>query len=169
MWPSRRRPSSAPHSPPGGARPAASEARRSASRCARLSCRAQNRQSVRSSPGPARGARPGPARDGFRELALGQLRATLDAKVTSATVELLLGVAFHVHASVGLAVIFACPRIPRARIGRAPPGLRLPVIATFLEGVLQSGIGDAVCAFALAILPDGAVVSLGKRALRLCR
>src|ERR1700716_2480771 len=91
----------------------------------------------------ARSARPArrpaprlPARDRFCQLALRHLRAALDSELAGTPVELFLGVAFDVDASIALAVVFARPRVPGPRVRRARPGLWLPVIASLLEGVL---------------------------------
>src|ERR1700730_7269300 len=118
--------------------------------------------SARAARRPAAGL---PARDRFCQLALGHVRAALDSELASAPVELLLGVGFDIDAAIGLAVVFARPRVSGPRVRRAGPSLRLPVIAPLLEGVLQRRVRDTMGSFTLAVLLHSSVVRLGERPL----
>src|SRR5680860_516782 len=107
------------------------------------------------------------AGDRLAELPLGHLGAAGDAEVLGALVELLLGVALHVHTAGRLAFALAGAGVVGTLVRRILLVLGLPAVAHLLEGVLQGRIGDAVGAFLGAVLLMGGVQRLGVGALRL--
>src|SRR5204863_5432211 len=71
--------------------------------------------------------------------------------------------------AVALALVLARERVLGPRVGGTLLVLGLPVIAHFLEAVLERRVGDAMGPLALAILLDRGVMGLREGPLRLGR
>src|SRR5689334_4723283 len=101
-----------------------------------------------------------PASDRAGELFLVQRRRARDAQLLGARTELAFRVAVVVDAAETLAASFAggSARLLGARIRWPLVVFRLPVVAAFLERMLQRRVRGAMCALAVAVLLRGRVV-----------